>query len=187
MFPSKSTRASFLLCLAALIPSVVCSAKPGDAEVSALIGQGIWTLPKQGSNQSSGWNLIGGRTIRDPELSLHEYYRDKQAIFVIVKKDRTIADARLLPMQVLNCRVSEAKYIFINDARRYGLTHVCQVKNNSDAVVIGLARPEKGRDGCVHWTTRVRNAWEVDAKTGKLKDLSVEGVSCYLDGSGYVC
>lgn len=103
-------------------------------------------------------------------------------MFLIVKRDLTIADARLLLMKVLNYRVTGDKIIFIDVARRYGLTRYCHDGRNPDAILIGLARPEKERDGCIHWTTKVITAWEIDAKTGKVKDVPAEGVSCYLDG-----
>lgn len=187
MFPRVSARVFFSLCLVALMPSLVFSASREDAEISALIGQGVWTLSGEGVNASSKWNEKGGGFIRHPELALHEYYRENQAMFLIVRQDLTISDARRLPLDVMNYRVRGRDIIFFDVARRYELIHYCHDGKNSSAIVIGLARPEKGKDGCIHWTTKVRNAWEVDLNTGKLKDIPAEGVSCYMWGAPDSC
>lgn len=183
MFSKISSRTYFLFLLLGITHGLPISAYPVDAEIASLIGKGIWTLSQPEVGQQSGWYSKSGRTLRGGELTLYEYYRENKAIFLItIKKDALISDVRPLPMHVMNFRVSGEKITFVNVDRRYELAGHCEDKNKPSKIVIGLARPEEGGEGCMHWTKKVRNAWEVDEATGKLKDIPVNGVSCYLDG-----
>lgn len=85
-------------------------------------------------------------------------------------------------MNIMDYKIVGNKLVFLNNAgNRYSLVPYCDSNKEPEAIVIGLAKPEKRFKDCSHRTRQIHAAWVVDATTGKLKTINPKGVTCLLD------
>jgi hypothetical protein len=105
--------------------------------VDSLIGTTIPATSSDRPGSLAGWHEKGGRTLSHSELglSLSEYYRDGQAIFIITRIDgnlnQTILDVKLLPANLIDYKIVGNKLVFLNDAlNRYSLEPYCKSKKS---------------------------------------------------------
>jgi hypothetical protein len=88
----------------------------------------------------------------------------------------TILDAQLLPPQaqfdkdgsLIRSQVNSQLYVF---------EHACVSTRNEK--VVGMVRPEPGKEHCEHLSRQVQRAWKIDKKTGKITEVSPQGISCH--------
>lgn len=173
-------------CLA-MVSSAAYSEKKPEINVDALVGTTIPARSASRTGDLNGWHERGGTLLGHSELGLglSEYYRDGQAIFIITRTDsklnKTILDVRKLPMNIMDHKIVGNKLVFLKNAvNRYGLAHYCASNKETEAIVIGLAKPEKRFKDCSHRTRQIYTAWIVDTTTGKLKTINPKGVTCLL-------
>jgi hypothetical protein len=158
-------------------------------EVEALIGKQI---PRIGI---PGWSKLSGSLFESSQQSaqamgLEVMDRGGKSIFLIelidTKNDyATVLDAQILPKQPRYDAKGKPIGSRKENARLYSFTEGCQ-RENAEAVIVGTALPEQDKEHCGHWTKRVQRAWMIDPQTGRITEISPEGVSCLIE-SEYDC
>lgn len=179
---------SALLCFAAGIPTSYARDK-NPPEVEALIGMKI-PSEKQGSFgkipgwKSKTWTALSIFPQPQQDISVEELYRDDEFIFVIKlfdKKDwsTTILDAQILPLRLLEYQIKNGGIVWKKNSQGYNFESMCQ--NTRLETVVGLMRPEPGKENCTHKSKQVKRAWQIDKKIGRITEIPPQGVSCHWE------
>lgn len=179
---------SVLLCFASAIPTSYARDK-NPPEVEALIGMRI-PSEKQGSFgkipgwKTKGWTALSISPRPQQDMSVEELYRDDEFIFIIKlfdKKDwsTTILDAQILPLRLLEYQTKNGELVWKKNTQGYNFESMCQ--NPQLDTVVGLMRPEPGKEICTHKSKQVQRAWKIDKKTGHITEIPPQGVSCHWE------
>jgi len=164
-------------------------------EVEALIGMRIPAKAPGRQGSVPGWWMMGSYALdaaKRPQQSLgvEELYRDDVSIFVIDLLDekdlsRTILDAQVIPRNLLWYNAKNGKFAQKNNRRLYRFNSMC--KRADFETIVGLMRPESGKEDCTHHSKQVIRAWRIDQQTGHIVDTSTQGVSCFKGDADYQC
>lgn len=142
-----------------------------------------------------GWISSGGIGLspNDPALlflDVDEGFIGNEGgvILVSVDEDRTstVLDARELPLGLLRYELKDGKRISRKDAFKQYSIQRCDKTGTTD-LIVGLMRPEPGKEGCLHNSRIVKMAWRVNAKARHLEDISPDGVVCFFPDAEDEC
>lgn len=62
---------------------------------------------------------------------------------------------------------------------RFVLSETCRSHEDDERIIIGLIKQQKGKEGCSHYTKRVKQAWLIDKQSGRLMPISTKGLQCH--------
>lgn len=174
-----------------VIPTVKaqCVGDSLPPEVRALIGM---KLPPKGVNMApasiprffevNGALLVDSGEKADSVLAYAEgLFEGKWPIFLLERiyhPDRTmeILDARVLPANLLDWRLVNGKPE--RNSGHFRLSERCRVNDKDERVILGLVKPEHGKEYCAHFSKRVKQAWHMDMKSGCLAPIATQGLQC---------
>jgi hypothetical protein len=141
-----------------------------------------------------GWKYRGGGLLtKSPQsehrMGLEELYRGDLSIFVIDQidendKSKTILDAQVLPQKLLLYYVKNGEVVEKKQGRLYEISEMCEREDAE--IIVGLMRPEAGKEDCQHKTTQVIRAWKIDSGSGRVTAISTHGVACLVP-AGNTC
>lgn len=164
-------------------------------EVQALIGMEIPDTESGMNGAVPEWKMKGGSLLENflyPEqpLLIEELYQNKLSVFVIErldrkKKSRTILDVAVLPRHMLNYNVKNGEIVWKKSLQVYRFERGCERERYE--TVVGVMRPERGKEDCTHKSKQVKRAWKIDHQTGRITEIPSYGVSCYFMDSEYAC
>lgn len=189
------------LILSAMITTLVFSALSyaevnNKSHLMALIGMKISpAVPDKKRGDIPGWISSGGfgSTTNDPELyflGVDEGFIGNEGGVMLVRVDKdmtaTILDARELPLGLLRYEMKNGKRISRKDAFRQYSVQRCE-KAGTTGLIIGLMRPEHGKEGCLHNSRIVKMAWRVNIKSRDLEDIPPDDVMCFFPDAEYEC
>lgn len=159
------------------------------SEVKALIGM---KLPPKvaGMKQAEipGFIEVNGAVLADSGeknisvLAYSEGVLDGEwAVFFVERiynPDRTkeVLDARILPANLLDWRLVNGKPMENNG--QYRLSGRCHANGEDTRVILGLIKPERGKEDCGHFSRRIKQAWEMDLKSSCLVPIAIQGLKC---------
>jgi hypothetical protein len=154
-------------------------------EVKVLIGMKI--PPKAPGRQGDvpGWLDLDGQGIVN-SIGFSILQKDKVTILAIDSVDpkdqtRTILDVRMIPGNLLNRYMKDGQVqLKTNDMQLYRITTAC-LRGGSpdeDGVLMGMWRYEPGTRSCGGPSNLIKKAWLLNSESGKLTDISTEGVTC---------
>ena len=175
-----------LLAAVLLFPNLSYAEGNGKSEIMALVGMRIPPVVpgKSGGDiprlQSMGSSLLIG--LGPPIFGMEEGFINKESGFIVVKFESdlttTILDGRTVPQALMSYKVVDGKGDFSEKRiRKYRITP-CEVEATGERV-IGLMRPEHGKEDCGHWSRQVKKAWRLNTQSEKLEDISPKGILCY--------
>jgi len=156
-------------------------------EVKKLIGMKM-TFDNNRGSRVPGWERVGSYSLipGNEVLGVDELYRESESIFAVIffnKNDhsKTILDARVLPQDSLSYFVRGGQVVPRKSSRVLYFRNIC--KRADTEIVVGLMRPEPEmqQDNCTHWSKQVKRAWSIDEQTGRISEISTEGVSCFWE------
>ncbi len=120
--------------------------------------------------------------IRSLRYGLEEGFIGKESGFVVdrIEPDLTyiILDGRTVPQELMSYAIVDGKGVFSEKRIQKHRITPCELEKTGEPV-IGLMRPEVGKEGCEHWSRQVKEAWRLNAQSEKLEDISPKGVRCY--------
>lgn len=171
-------------------------------EVKALIGLRIaFDNPAISRNKIPGFHEVGGSVLADIAndsmpyaLVLDEGFVNNRPTFLISKSmghatSIEVLDAQVIPPELYEFRLNLKKkgsppvdYL----PGRYSLSEGCSynIAANDERIIIGLVKPEIGKEDCAHYSRRVGRAWRIDRKTGRIEAISTKGLQCYCVAEG---
>lgn len=160
--------------------------EPLPPEVKKLIGAKIAFDPERGG-KVPGWNMLGSYSFAGiEELGIEEMYNENMSIFAVISinkagSSKMILDAKILPQQALSYSIKNGNIIPRKNRNALYLNNSC--KRTASELIVGLMRPEPEMEkgNCTHWSKDVKRAWNIDQKTGRLTEISPQGVSCYWE------
>ncbi len=155
-------------------------------EVEALIGK------KFSGDHVPGWDLLRDTLLTDehdvPPIGLVYLEHNGMTIFLteivgLNGANSTVLDAQVLPKEAeFNKETGELLQTKEN-ASRYVFGYCF---NSNDERLVGMMRPQKGKELCGHKTKLVQRAWKIDTKTGHITEISPTGVTCIWEmGENY--
>ena len=140
-----------------------------------------------------GWKYKGGWLLDKPpipkkHMGVEELYRGNLSIFVIdlideSDKSKIILDAQVLPQNLLLYYVKNGEVARKSKRDLYELDAMCQ--RDVSEVIVGLMRPELGKENCQHKTTQVIRAWKIDSETGHIMAIPPDGVTCLVPAADW--
>lgn len=155
---------------------------------AAIKGKASGSIPDFLVLSSTGINVIvNGRNI---ELRTGVTAGGSQVSLVIAKDadfNTEILDALLLPPDLIDWYVAGDKNasrkpqeIFKWRKGRFTLSEDvgCRKDKKDTRFIVGLVKPEKGKETCSHYSRRVRNAWLLNTKSGRFEAISTQNLSC---------
>lgn len=69
----------------------------------------------------------------------------------------------------------------------YPLQSGGRIDRNVDGFILAFTLPEKGLEGCTHYSRRIRGAWRIDYDEERFVPVSTNGLICDRPESGYGC
>lgn len=182
----------FLAAMIITLPSLVLAADKDESEIMSLIGLKIAPTPNGKQGDIAGWHSLSGSSVSSSTCSvyLENGYMRNEGGFILVQLDkdmtRTVRDGRVVSKDLLRYELKNEKLAWRKDAvKKYGVEN-CEKAGEKDAV-IGLMRPERGKEGCLHYSKQVKMAWRVNAKTCKLEEIPSNGVVCFFPDAEDEC
>lgn len=171
-----------------LVPHAGLSAEMQQSSVGikSLIGMRITPIvPKKEAGRIPRLQSMGSYSLLKigPILyGLEEGFIGKESGFVVdrIEPDLTyvILDGRTVSQELMSYAIVGGKGVFSEKRiKKYRITP-CELEKTGEPV-IGLMRPETGKEGCEHWSRQVKEAWRLNTKTEKLEDISPKGIRCY--------
>lgn len=169
-------------------------------EVEALIGMRLKWFPVAGSGKNEeipGWTFKRWASLNispQPKQSIgvEEIYQGNGSFAFVVdladaaNRIRTILDAQALPRQLLGYTVKKDKIVWKKNTRQlYHFEPMCERAIHE--TVVGLMRPETGKEDCIHKSKRVLRAWIINEQSGRISEITPRGVSCYWGDAEYDC
>lgn len=179
------------------VGSAQCADEALPPEVQSLIGMKIQS-EKQGEFgriknwESKGWSTLNIFPKPNQTMGVEELYQGDMSIFVIELMDKsdwsmTILDAQVLPRQMLNYSVKNGKIVWKKSLRTYRFESGCYRKTNPKERIVGLIRPENGKEDCTHETKQVKRAWKIDQESGHVSETLSDRVLCYFMDAEFSC
>jgi hypothetical protein len=167
----------------------------GESKLMALVGMRIPPVvpyKKQGKiprlNVLRGFLLISNDSTLDPGIVFG--YIGNEGGFVLDHREkdltRTVLDARVLPLDLLRFDLKGGKHVWRKDDMKKYSVFSCE-KTGIKEAIIGLMRPEQGKEGCQHDSRQVKMAWRVNEKTRKLEEISPKGIVCFFTDAEDIC
>jgi hypothetical protein len=169
-------------------------------EVDALIGIRLKWFHILGSGKNEeipGWSVKRGTDLSispQPKQSIgvEEIYQGNGSFAFVVdlfdsaNRLRTILDAQVLPRQLLGYTVKKGKIVWKkNTHQMYHFEPMCERLIHE--TVVGLMRPETGKEDCTHKSKQILRAWKINEQSGQITEISPQGVSCYWGHTEYDC
>jgi len=158
------------------------------ADIKALIGLKIPDMESGGKGGIPSWSLKGGSLVGKQQFGVEQWYRGGEFIFLVRRLDdagRIVLDARVLPRHLLAYHEKNGDLVFEQRSSKYSFESMCY--RLKDELVVGLMRPERGKEDCTHTTKRLKRAWKIDAQNGRISDIPTQGVSCSFMDAEYSC
>ncbi|MDO8262212.1 MAG: hypothetical protein Q7T21_03195 [Gallionella sp.] len=175
--------------------SAYCEGDVLPPEVRAMVGMRIPAKAPGKGGDVPGWGRMGSyaldaATLPQQSLGVEELYRDNVSIFAIILLDekdwsRTILDAQVIPQKLLWYYVKNGKFVEKKNRRLYSFNSMC--KRADSETIVGLMRPESGKENCTHHSKQVMHAWKIGQQTGRITDIPAQGVSCFRGDADYSC
>lgn len=171
-------------------------------EVKALIGMRISSdNPATPHGDIPGFHPVNGSVIAEIEdqslpylLLLKEGFLNNTPVFLIGKKNKgrtatEVLDAQVIPPELYEFSLNPKKKGSppVDDIPgRYSLSEGCSynIVGNDERIIIGLVKPEIGKEDCAHYSRRVGRAWRIDRKTGRIDAIPTKGLRCYCVAEG---
>jgi hypothetical protein len=138
------------------------------------------------SEYGEAWVLIEIKPKQEIRVDL--FYGNKKYALIsyvidVISSDAVILDvmqidAQLLPMHIANDKVVLKK-------QNHGfMNQMCRNKTYDVGYIVGISKPESKyfKYGCTHWTKKVKVAWLVDSKSGKISEIPTGDVTCFEQG-----
>ena len=164
-------------------------------ELRSLVGMRIPANAQGMQGDVPGWFVMGSYALSAPKhkllsMGVEELYRDDVSIFVIDIVDemdwsRTILDVQVLPQNMLWYDIKNSNIVPKKDEHMYSFNSMC--KRADSQIIVGLMRPELGKEDCTHYSKQVLRAWEIDPQIGRITEIPVQGVSCFRGDAEYSC
>lgn len=156
------------------------------AGIKSLIGMRIPPLvPRKQGGKIPKLQSMGSYTLLEIgslRYGMEEGFISKESGFIVdrIEPDltQTILDGRTVSQELMSYAIVGEKGVFSEKRiQKYRITP-CELEKTGEPV-IGLMRPEVGKEGCEHWSKQVKEAWRLNTKSEKLEDISPKGVRCY--------
>lgn len=105
----------------------------------------------------------------------------KWPVFFMVRiyhpsRETEILDARILPANLLDWRLKNG--VVEENSGHYKLSGRCRANKEDARIILGLVRTERGKEGCSHFSRRIKQAWQMDVKSGSLALVATQGLQC---------
>ena len=175
--------------------SAYCEGDVLPPEVRAMVGMRIPAKAPGRQGSVPGWLRMGSYALDAAKrplqsLGVEELYRDDVSIFVIDLLDekdwsRTILDAQVMPQKLLWYYVKNGKFVEKKNKQLYSFSSMC--KRADSETIVGLMRPESGKEDCTHHSKQVIRAWIIDQQSGRITGIPTQGVSCFKGDTDYSC
>lgn len=141
-------------------------------EVEALIGKPIT------KNGLPGWQhhisvLLNLFPQSGEALGLDDIERNGVEVFLVEKIPQKDGSAIVIDAQVLPKQATTGSK---KNSRPYQFETACESPNEER--VVGLMLPERGKEDCGHISKKVLRAWKIDTQTGRITEISPEGITC---------
>lgn len=136
-----------------------------------------------GWKPNGGW-LLDKLSESKQNVGVEKLYRDDLLIFVVDlidgnDKNKIILDAQVLPQKLLRYYVKNGAIEEKKKTRGlYEFNAMCE--RDASEIIVGLMRPEAGKEDCQHKTTQVSRAWKIDSRTGHITTIPANGVTCLV-------
>ena len=163
------------------------------SELMALVGMKIPpAIPYKKQGEIPGWHSHGSIHVGSNAIPIYgeNGYIGNEGGFVLIYFDnemtRTVVDARVLPLNLLRFDLKDGKRVWRKDANKRFSVESCK-KTGSEDAIIGLMSPERGKEGCLHYSWQVKMAWRVNVATSKLEEISPKGLSCFFPNGEDEC
>lgn len=191
----------FLALFVMVLPGHSNAADPRDKnppEVKALIGMKISSNnPAIPHGDIPGFHEVGGTVMEEladrSALVLEEGFANTTPAFLIGKTTEGATSIEVLDAQAMPPKLYEYRLNLKKKSRppvdwlsgRYMLAQWCSYNDaTSDQIIIGLVKPEVGKEDCGHDSRLVGRAWKIDRKTGQIEAVSTRGLRCYYLTAG---
>lgn len=157
-------------------------------EVRTLIGMklppkivGMKQAGIPGFSRVNGALLVDSGEKTDSVLAYSEgLFEGKWSIFFLerIYPDMSIEilDAQVLPANLLDWRLVNGKPE--GNSGRFRLSERCRANDKDERIILGLVKPEHGKEDCAHFSKRVKQAWQMDMKSGCLTPIATSGLKC---------
>lgn len=126
---------------------------------------------------------IGIETSRAELISEEGLLDEKWPVFIVyashADKTREILDVRLLPKNLINWRYVNGKIVGAGKGDFYIFSTWCQYAKGDGRIIFGLEDPTVEHNGM---STRIKRAWEIDSRSGYIKSISTQNISCAILG-----
>lgn len=176
-----------------IYPSSCYAEEQVKSEIMALVGMKVPpVLPFKKQAEIPGWNSLGSFHVGSSSIRVYgeNGFTGNEGGFVLIHLDsdmtRTVIDARAVPLELLGFNLVDGKLNWRKNANKKFSVESCK-KAGVEAAIIGLMQPEHGKEGCLHYSRKVKMAWCVNGETGKLETISPEGVSCFFPNGEDEC
>jgi hypothetical protein len=168
-------------------------------EVKALIGMKIISdNPATHHGGLPGFHKVGGSVLVEftdqSALVIEEGFINKIPLFLIGKATEGATSLKVLGAQAIPPELYEFRLNLKKKGSppvdylpgRYSLSEGCSynIAANDERIIIGLVKPEIGKEDCAHYSRRVGRAWRIDRKTGRIEAISTKGLQCYCVAEG---
>lgn len=91
---------------------------------------------------------------------------------------KEILDVIALPKEQIEWALVNGKIHYLSG--RYRLSERCHTQRDDSRTILGLVKPEKGKENCAHDSSQVKKAWMIDTNTGKTKPFPTRNLKCYF-------
>ncbi|MBI3223188.1 MAG: hypothetical protein HYZ46_09050 [Nitrosomonadales bacterium] len=151
-------------------------------EVRALIGMKLQSSESTSNFISMGSSGVGEFGIEEGVVA------GKWPVLIVeriaVGGPGEILDVLMLPKNLINWHFvgGELKNVsdhfkFIKD--RLSFSQKCEFGEDDERIIVGLIKPEKGKEICAHYSKHVKLAWMIDRQSGKITPISTQGLQCF--------
>ncbi len=160
------------------------------SEVRALVGMKIPDMEPSGKGGIPGWHSKRGTLLGKQRVGVEELYRGSTFIFLVsgldeTGKNRTVLGVQVLPLNLLSYYEKDGELMFTRHSKKYQFESLCYRQKGE--IVVGLMRPERGSEDCRHTTKQIKRAWSIDEQSGRISEISTQGVSCSFMDAEYSC
>lgn len=108
-------------------------------------------------------------------------FKGKWTVFFVERifhpdRSKVILDARILPADLLDWRMVNGEPA--PNIGQYKFSGRCRANKEDARTILGLVRPERGKEDCAHFSSRIKQAWEMDRERNCLLPVATQGLKC---------
>lgn len=146
-----------------ILPPEIVGRKP--ARVPNFIYVSSADIPKGGHGLGYYEGLANGKW---PVILIVRTYQDMTI---------EILDAQMLPENLIDWEFANGKRKFV--VNRYQFSDGCETGVDDERIIFGLVKPEMSKSNDSHFSSRIKQTWQVDEQNGRISPISTKGLHCY--------